>query len=338
MRRALAILLITGSLESAAFAESPLELRLAEMSRALVVAFPESSTAKIAVTDFADLNGYQSALGKFVAEELTTQLAINGAGRITVIERRHLMSVLSEQKLSSTSLFDPESVEKIGRILGVQALVTGSITDLGAEMKVHARLLSVESGRVIGATSVSIPSDDTTRYLVSQVPGRPSGIASAGQAPPVQPASAYFENRFLRATVETVGVSEDRKSVTVALRLANLTDGDLYIALAENNSCEVMLVDDTGIEATASREEIGGLVCTHRYGADEETSYTMISGRSSTVVTLRFTRKFSMYADPKTISHEIKGRTAALSMDMFRFDGTGWSRFSIGVTNIALSR
>jgi TolB-like protein len=318
-----------------AAAESHLESRLAEMGRALATAFPQDAPAKVAVIDFADLNGHQSALGKFVAEELTTQLAIQGRGRLTVIERRHLMSVLAEQKLSSSNLFDPESVEKIGRILGVQAIVTGSITDLGAELKVHARVLSVQSGQVIDATSVSIPADETTRYLVRQVPGLPNEISGARSASGAQPSSAYFENRFLRAVVDRVGVSADRKSVTVALQLTNQTDEDVMIALFD--PCRVMLVDDSGTEAFAdARDHVAGLSCVPGSSwAEESTRYTQISPRSTTVVTLQF-RRDQGSEDSRTFDATIKGRSAALSMDMARFEGKSWSRFSVGITNIAL--
>lgn len=335
---ALALVCLVLTARSAA-AESQLESRLAEMGRALATVFPQDAPAKVAVTDFADLNGHQSALGKFVAEELTTQLAIQGRGRLTVIERRHLMSVLAEQKLSSSNLFDPASVEKIGRILGVQALVTGSITDLGAELKVHARLLSVQSGQVIVATSVSIPVDETTRYLVRQVPGLPNEVAGASSAPGAQPSSAYFENRFLRAVVDRVGVSDDKKRVTVALQLTNLTDEDLLVALFD--PCRVMLIDDTGTEASADADDggrVAGLSCVpDRYRAEESNRYTQISSRSTTVVTLQFRRREG-YEDSRTFDPMIKGRSAALSMDMVRFEGKTWSRFSVGVTNIALGR
>lgn len=325
-----------------AVAESPLETRLAEMSRTLVASFPEGSVAVVAVTDFSDLNGYQSALGKFVAEELTTQLAIIGSGRLSVIERRHLMKVLAEQKLGATSLFDPESVERIGRILGVQALITGSITDLGAELKVHARVLSVESGRVIGAASASIPNDETTKYLVRQVPGVASdaGVGSR-PGPAAQPSGAFFENRFLRVTADKVGVSADRKNVTVSLVFTSLADEDVLIGLAEDNGnwCTVMLIDDMGVAAEATTNDDGqvsGLSCVDHYDRAEAESYTEITARSSTVVTLRFARRQPRYSrDP--FDAAIKGRTAALSMDLFQLKGSKWSRFSIGVTNIALS-
>lgn len=322
----------------AALAESPLEMRLAEMSRTLVASFSETSTTQIAVTDFADLNGYQSALGKFVAEELTTQIAIIGAGRVNVIERRHLMKVLAEQKLGATSLFDPESVEKIGRILGVQALITGSITDLGAEFKLHARVLSVESGRVIAAASTSIPNDETTKYLVRQVPGVANDMPLASRpGPAIQPSGAFFENGFLRVTADKVGISADRKTVTVSLIFVSLANEDIQIALAgDGNWCRVALIDDTGgsAEARSRGSDISGLSCVKDpfYHEDEARYYGLLTARSSTVVTLRFSRPTTGDSPDTTF----KGQTAALSMDLLRLSGTKPNRFSIGITNIVL--
>lgn len=341
MRRLYLFIVLSCLTAGGALAESPLEARLAEMSRTLLTSFPEGSTAKVAVTDFADLNGYQSALGKFVAEELTTQLAVIGSGRLSVIERRHLMRVLAEQKLGATSLFDPESVERIGRILGVQALITGSIADLGSNLKVNARVLSVESGRVIGAASASIPNDETTKYLARQVSGATSDAGAASNpGPATQPSGAFFENRFLRVTADRVGVSADRKSVTVSLVFMSLADEDILIGLDEDsaNWCTVMLIDDTGVAAEArtdDKSEVSGLSCVDRYRAAKSESYTQITARSSTVVTLRFVSHGPPYSQ-EPFDAAIKGRTAALSMDLLQLIGSKWSRFSIGVTNIAL--
>lgn len=344
--RYITIIVVCGFLVcSTALAESELETRLAAMSQTLVASFSETSTIKIAVTDFVDLNGYQSALGKFVAEELTTQLAVIGAARVSVIERRHLMKVLAEQKLSATSLFDPESVEKIGQILGVQALITGSITDLGTEFKIHARVLSVESGRVIAAASTSIPNDETTKYLVRQVPGTPSDVLLAPRpGPATQPSGAFFENRFLRVTVDRVGINVDRNAVTVSLILASLADEDIQIALeGDGNWCRISLIDDTGgsLEAiTGSGDnDISGLACISNphYKADQAELYSLLTARSTTVVTLKFSGpKRNHFAE--TSDSQLKGHTAALSMDLLRLNGNKLNRFSIGITNIALGQ
>ena len=52
---------------------------------------------KIAVASFSDLNGRQSALGAFIAEELN--IALFSAGKFDVVERREFDNVSTYAKL-----------------------------------------------------------------------------------------------------------------------------------------------------------------------------------------------------------------------------------------------
>lgn len=76
--------------------------------------------------------------------------------------------MLQEQKLSSTGLIDPTSVRELGRILGVDAIVSGTISDLGISMKVNARIISTETGTVFAAASANITKDERVETLLGK--------------------------------------------------------------------------------------------------------------------------------------------------------------------------
>ena len=59
------------------------------------------------------------------------------------LERRQLARILREQELTASSLFDADNIAELGQMLGIDALVTGSIADLGASVKINARAISV---------------------------------------------------------------------------------------------------------------------------------------------------------------------------------------------------
>src|SRR5258708_7571707 len=46
----------------------------------------------------------------------------------SVVERRRVKELLAEQRLSATGAIDPKTAQKIGGILGVDALVMGAVT------------------------------------------------------------------------------------------------------------------------------------------------------------------------------------------------------------------
>ena len=68
----------------------------------------------------------QANLGKAVADLLLNRLVQSGS--VSVIERSALDKVLSEQNLTNSDRADALTAAKIGRILGVDAIILGSIT------------------------------------------------------------------------------------------------------------------------------------------------------------------------------------------------------------------
>jgi curli biogenesis system outer membrane secretion channel CsgG len=65
-------------------------------------------------------------VGKAVTDLLINRLVRSGS--CTVIERAAIDQVLAEQNLSNSNRFDPQTAAKIGRLLGVDAIVLGTIT------------------------------------------------------------------------------------------------------------------------------------------------------------------------------------------------------------------
>ncbi|HTY61541.1 MAG TPA: CsgG/HfaB family protein [Acidobacteriota bacterium] len=72
-------------------------------------------------------------IGKGITDMLVDKL-VNG-GAFSVIERKALDSIIAEQNLSNSDRFDNNSAAKIGRLLGVDAIITGSITQFGRDDK-----------------------------------------------------------------------------------------------------------------------------------------------------------------------------------------------------------
>src|SRR3989338_6903965 len=82
---------------------------------------------KIAVLDFPYHNGRLSGGSSIVQERLTTFIAQHS--KIEVIERNLLQKILEEKKLEQTGLIDPSTTRELGRILGVETIITGTLND-----------------------------------------------------------------------------------------------------------------------------------------------------------------------------------------------------------------
>ncbi len=84
-------------------------------------------------SESASIFGTDVDIGKGITDLLVEKL-VNG-GAFSVIERKALDQIISEQNLSNSDRFDNSSAAKIGRLLGVDAIIIGSITQFGRDDK-----------------------------------------------------------------------------------------------------------------------------------------------------------------------------------------------------------
>jgi len=77
--------------------------------------------------------GSNQDVGKGISELLTQKLVQDA--KYSVIERNALEKVLNEQNLANSDRADNATAAKIGRILGVDAIILGSITQFGRDDK-----------------------------------------------------------------------------------------------------------------------------------------------------------------------------------------------------------
>jgi curli biogenesis system outer membrane secretion channel CsgG len=84
-------------------------------------------------SDIVAIFGGRQDVGKGVADLLVDRLV--SEGRYSVIERKQLDKIIAEQNFSNSDRADPNSAAKLGRLLGVDAIIIGSITQFGRDDK-----------------------------------------------------------------------------------------------------------------------------------------------------------------------------------------------------------
>lgn len=124
---------------------------------------------KIAVLDFETQGeGFDASdMGKVVAEWLITALVQNG--RFDVIERRLLEKILGEQRLNMSGIVDQNSAAKVGKLLGVKVIISGSVVKFQNALEANARIIDVESASIIAAESVKSSTATRLEDLVIQM-------------------------------------------------------------------------------------------------------------------------------------------------------------------------
>lgn len=103
---------------------------------------PAARKKRLAIMDFdyatvhggvAAMFGQDVDVGKGITDLLVTDLVKDGT--YSIIERKALDKILAEQNFSNSDRANPTSAAKIGKLLGVDAMVVGSITQFGNETK-----------------------------------------------------------------------------------------------------------------------------------------------------------------------------------------------------------
>jgi hypothetical protein len=111
---------------------------------------------RVAVLDFSTPHGDSCELSAPLAEELTTRLFY--VDRFAIIERRMLNKVLRENTSGQSDLFDPSEVARLGRLMGADGIVTGTIISNEFGYTFDARIIVVESAEVVSVARTNMPS------------------------------------------------------------------------------------------------------------------------------------------------------------------------------------
>ena len=109
-------------------------------------------TAVVEFTERGDL-GITDA-GAIIAEWITTSL--NKTDAFEVYERLSLNTLMQEHQLGGTGMMDEETIAQIGRIRGVQAIVTGSVIKFGDIVSVTAKVIDVETAKIISSADIKV--------------------------------------------------------------------------------------------------------------------------------------------------------------------------------------
>ena len=125
---------------------------------------------RIAITEFPYGERFND-LSKDIEDRFYTAMIQRG---MQIVERETLTEILAEQAMEWTGLFDLSSAAELGKLLGVEGVLIGSITDQGETLAIRARLVDVETAQAITAAASSInKTPSITEALSSGVRRKP---------------------------------------------------------------------------------------------------------------------------------------------------------------------
>ncbi len=106
------------------------------LSASLTLSATQKKRVAILNFDFGAVHnwwGGQWDIGKGIADLIVDELVKDGT--YTVVERKQLDAILAEQNFSNSDRADANTAAKIGKVLGVNVIIVGSVTQFGTEKK-----------------------------------------------------------------------------------------------------------------------------------------------------------------------------------------------------------
>lgn len=135
-------------------------------------------------------NGYQTGLNNAVCDMLTTEMSQAGWD---MVEREQLDKVLKEQDLGAGGRLDPSTAAPIGKILGADYLIIGTITEWGmkerglggsgvfggmlggarlsettARVKIDFHIINAKTSRIVKGSAWTVQGEDSNKGLSLQ--------------------------------------------------------------------------------------------------------------------------------------------------------------------------
>lgn len=156
-------------LQPANAAAEPLTLQkdIDTLVTGLTTSARQRKIGKLAVFDFVGPGDRITELGEYISNRISVALVLSGAFP-DVMERKKLKELLLEIQKGKSDLVDPDTAPRFGRIIGVNSMVVGTVTDLGEAVSVTAKIVQTETGRILGASEVYLNKDDNIKELIGK--------------------------------------------------------------------------------------------------------------------------------------------------------------------------
>ena len=250
---------------------------------------------RVGVVDFANKTAYgQGRLGQAASDILITELV--KTGKFIVVERDKMSKLLDEQKLGVTGAIDANTAAQMGKVLGLNAIVTGAISNFGtrttgsdylvaqskkqeATCTVDIRVVDAETGQILLADSGKGVSNVSSGGFLGM--GTQGGYAES------------IEGDALRAAVSQLieNITSQINKKAWSCRVAQVNQGKIYLnagreaGLEEGLKLKVFSLGaeikdpDSGIVLGREEEELGQMEVASFFGENGSIG-KMVKGRS----------------------------------------------------------
>jgi TolB-like protein len=127
-----------------------------------------SGKKRVAVFDFKNTRNEVTELGKFLSEEFSTILFDK---KLSVVNREQLKTLMKENKMSADGELNTTDFAKLGKLAGIQIVITGTITLFDKQIRLALKGIDIEQGIIVAAAVGTIPRTDAIDELYTSGSG-----------------------------------------------------------------------------------------------------------------------------------------------------------------------
>jgi curli biogenesis system outer membrane secretion channel CsgG len=223
-------------------------------TRAVTAAGPAAAKPRVAILEFKNkTEGYVWAwyrAGEAAQDMLVTELVKRGGFR--VLERERLAAIMEEKNLQLSGDIDPKTAVKLGKMIGVEYLIVGAITELGVadrdvnvpsnlfggrlpsvnvrsqkmDAAVDARAFSTSTGEIVWADTASESTSDSSVYVA----GAGGGVEDHRKLDRLlRPVVVKLAESLSQTKISTSGLGGTSDASGVIGKIAKATGGAIYV-------------------------------------------------------------------------------------------------------------
>ena len=127
---------------------------------------------KIAILSFRDTAsaGTTTGFGDAISEMMTTSFI--KSNYFEVIERAQIKKIMEEQNFNLSGSVDANTAIQLGKLLGVEYLIVGSVAKLGSLFETDIRFIDTKTGKGILAENGNSRGEENIRPMVNDITNR----------------------------------------------------------------------------------------------------------------------------------------------------------------------
>ena len=236
---AIAGLLCSTLLSSHVFAAGGYEDSLKLLAEGVIAESVKAKKERLAITDFTDSKGVVTPMGRFLAEELGTQLLV--AGELKIMEPKLVSSTLKKFHITQLDSAAPPVLKRAAKAIRADAFIIGSYIDSADGILVTAKLLNPSSAQAIGAARGTIPKTGPLAEMVKDASKPPPAKIEPPKGPSTPEGLGFHRNDYYELVVQTL--SRQDNQIRMDLTIENRSPRDVKLLCLLQDT---LLKDDQG--------------------------------------------------------------------------------------------